>query len=85
MAIQLERVLQDVRDERLRQALEHGSADPDEIAPVEPVLGLICGKLGNQAKADLADGDLPAVRRRLVQIAALAVAAVEGLDRGQQG
>ncbi len=83
MPIHQEKVLQDIRDERLRQDMERGGADPGEAPGADQVLNLICGKFGNQAKADFQDGDLQAVRRRLVQIAALAVAAVEALDRRQ--
>jgi len=83
MPIHQEKVLQDIRDERLRQDMERGGAEAGDAAAVDQVLNLICGKFGHQAKADFQDGDLQAVRRRLVQIAALAVAAVEGLDRRQ--
>lgn len=76
-----QRILYEVREERTRQQDELGYAIDHDAghSPAEWValLARYVGRAGDAG--DVADA--PAYRRRLVQIAAVAVAAVESLDR----
>ena len=81
MSMGVEQVLQEIRNERLRQDLEWGGPEHDDSQPIGHYLNYIGEKLCRQATLDLMEESVGEVRRRLVQIAALAVAAVESLDR----
>lgn len=81
MSLPSERVIQEVRDELLRQETQGGSVDYDDAQPLASFLERIDQKLCPQATADLFEGGLAGARHRLIQIAALAVAAAESLDR----
>ena len=81
MNMAIDQVFQEVRNERLHQDLEWGGPGHDDAQPMGQFLEYIERKLCRQAEQDLVEENYPEVRRRLIQIAALAVAAVESLDR----
>lgn len=81
MTIEVEQILQEIRNERLRQDQEWGGPEHDDAEPLGHFLEYIAEKLCPQAVLDLMEEDVEDVRRRLIQIAALAVASVESLDR----
>lgn len=84
MNLQLERVIQEIRNERLLQDQKWGGSERDDAQPLGHFLEYIDQKLCQQAMLGLIEEDLGDVRRRLIQIAALAVAAVESFDRKTQ-
>lgn len=85
MTMQLERVIQEIRDERLRQDIQWGGPEFDDAHPTEYFLEFIDRRLCAEAMLKLVENDLPGVRKRLIQIAALALAAVGSIDRRTQG
>lgn len=71
-------VLHEVKEERYRQDLRHGDQNHD----VNKWLVILMEEVGEAAK-DAYDGRLKHMRTELVQIAAVAVAIVESLDRNE--
>lgn len=76
-------VYDDIKDERRRQDTQWGGPEHDDRHAIDEWLDFIQKQL-NEAEAligaDEPDGDMQ-FRSRLVKVAALAVAAVESLDR----
>ena len=81
MTIKQELVLQEIRGERLRQDALWGGPAHDDALATEHFLNLIRDRLENRIRLDLENGHLLDARRRLVQVAAIAVAAIESMDR----
>lgn len=74
----MKRVLKTIAAERIRQDRQWGGADHDDEHSTSDFIDFMRGRL------DVADGIMTKPkekRRRLVQVAALAVAAVESMDR----
>jgi NTP pyrophosphatase (non-canonical NTP hydrolase) len=97
MGARLERVLRDVGSERLRQDVlkaqgrfEHTPADPEvnhyeRLAMLAEEVGEVAKETLGQAEGKLAhdnDVDRASLRKELIQVAAVAVAWIEALDRG---
>lgn len=74
------RVLEDVVKERKRQDEKHGGPVEDDKLDGRDFIELIT-IYNDQARAAGVMGDGPEVRRRLIQVAAIAIAAVESFDR----
>ncbi len=72
-------VLDDVRCERLRQDKKWGASHDDEHSTQEFVNIIESYSAGARQMADIANK--PATRMKLVQVAAITVAAIEALDR----
>lgn len=82
MTIHFEQVIQDCRNERLKRIAAGGvGPEHDDAQPLDYFLEAIGSKYCPQALLNLRDENLAEVRRRLIQIAALALVAVESLDR----
>lgn len=81
MNMLLERVIQEIRNERLLQDQKWGGPAFDDTQPVGYFLEYIDKKLCRNAAIGLFEENLVEARHRLIQIAALAIAAVETLDR----
>lgn len=75
-----ENVLNEVRQERMEQIRKGWTPDHDDAHDPWDFENLISGYM-TKAIAAADEGDRSAVRERFVQVAALAVAAVEALDR----
>lgn len=73
-------VLQDVAGERKRQDGKWGGANHDDHHSVADFVQLICDYSG-WARVMSGMGSADKARRRLVQVAALAVASIESIDR----
>lgn len=72
--------LSEVAAERRRQDARWGGAAHDDAQPMEAFVGLI-RDYAAWARVALRAGDHGEARERLIQVAALAVAAAESLDR----
>jgi hypothetical protein len=72
-------VYEEIKAERARQDEKWGAAHDDSL-PIPTWVALLAERVGSALTAYLSR-DRSAYRRRLVQTAALAVAAVESLDR----
>ena len=72
--------LTDVATERRRQDARWGGAAHDDAQPMETFIGLI-RDYAAWARVAFRAGESGEARERLIQTAALAVAAVESLDR----
>lgn len=70
---------EDVRKERARQDRIHGGMRNDDLNTQFHWASFIVNKLGVAIQWPL---DKNVFRRRMIQVAALAIAAVEALDRG---
>lgn len=81
MNMQLEQVIQEIRDERLRQDVQWGGPEHDDAQPMSYFLESIDQKLCRQVVLALLEDEREDARRRLVQMAALAIAAIESFDR----
>ena len=81
MKIEQEQTLQKIRDERHRQDVKWGGSGHDDAQPLSHFLEAIDQKVCNLVVLDLVDEDPAETERRLVQIAALAVAAAESIQR----
>ncbi|MGG5886364.1 hypothetical protein ACLF3G_04425 [Falsiroseomonas sp. HC035] len=77
-------VLAEVAAERTRQDAQWGGAARDDAMPV-PAFVQLMGDYAGWARVKAREGSLVEARQRLVQVAALAVAAVESLDRRSGG
>jgi hypothetical protein len=75
----MEEVLQEIREERARQDAEWGGPEHDDQHTPGDWVHIIYG-LTSQANPP-GPGDLAGFRKKMVQVAATAVAAVESLDR----
>ncbi|NKE46287.1 hypothetical protein HB662_15985 [Roseomonas frigidaquae] len=73
-------VLVEVAAERTRQDAQWGGGECDDALPVTTFVQLI-GDYAGWARVKAREGSAVEARQRLVQVAALAVAAVETLDR----
>jgi hypothetical protein len=73
-------VLAEVGAERTRQDAQWGGAAHDDALPIDEFVRLITDYAG-WARVKAREGSRVEARQRLVQVAALAVAAVESLDR----
>jgi hypothetical protein len=78
------RVLQEIAAERTRQDAQWGGATHDDAQSVDSFVQLIADYAG-WARVKAREGAPVEARQRLVQVAALAVAAVETLDRRAPG
>lgn len=78
----ISQALLDVAAERQRQDLKWGGPDHDDMHSTADFVQLIRDYAG-WARTMAGMGSVEKTRRRLVQVAALAVAAVESLDRTQ--
>ncbi|WP_237212988.1 hypothetical protein [Falsiroseomonas oryziterrae] len=77
-------VLAEVAAERTRQDAQWGGPPRDDALPVQAFVQLI-GDYAGWARVKAREGSMVEARQRLVQAAALAVAAVESLDRRASG
>lgn len=77
-------VLMEVADERERQDEKWGGPDHDDQHHTRAFIGFIDNYAG-AARLAVNKSELSEARRRLIQVAALAVAAVESLDRKMEG
>jgi hypothetical protein len=77
-------VLAEIAAERTRQDAQWGGAASDDALPVSAFVQLIADYAG-WARVKAREGSPVEARQRLVQVAALAVAAVESLDRRAGG
>lgn len=77
-------VLAEVAAERTRQDAQWGGATRDDALPIPAFVQLI-GDYAGWARVKAREGSMVEARQRLVQVAALAVAAVESLDRRAAG
>lgn len=86
LTLAMERVLEEIRDERFRQRSAHGwSADRDDAHPLPSWAWLLSRRSVDIAHPQAGGPtDIIDVRRTLVEIAAIAVAAIESLDRQPQ-
>ncbi len=73
-------VLDEVAAERTRQDAQWGGAGHDDAQPTDTFVQLITDYAG-WARVKAREGSSVEARHRLIQVAALAVAAVESLDR----
>jgi len=73
-------VLAEVAAERTRQDAQWGGAEHDDAVPLDTFVQLIMDYAG-WARAKAREGSPVEARQRLVQVAALAVAATESLSR----
>jgi len=73
-------VLAEIAAERTRQQAQWGGGAHDDVLPIDEFAGLIRDYAG-WARVKFREGSTVEARQRLVQVAALAVAAVESLDR----
>lgn len=85
MSLQLERVIQEIRNERLRQDTQWGGPERDDAHSLSYFLETIEQKYCRQAMMALLEDDLLEFRRHLIQMTALCTAAVESLDRRMAG
>lgn len=80
-------IFDDIRQERISQDHKWGGQAHDDAHTAAEWVGFITAKLGETVKASFYHGTvfrgdtLPLYRRGLVQVAALAVAAIEAYDR----
>lgn len=74
------RIAKDIQDERERQSTQWGGHPHDDTHDPHEWIGFIHAKQGDAGDA-ARKGDGPEFRRRMVQIAALACAAIESYDR----
>ena len=77
-------VLAEIAAERTRQDAQWGGATRDDALPLAAFVQLIEDYAG-WARVKAREGSMVEARQRLVQVAALAVAAVESLDRRSAG
>jgi hypothetical protein len=75
------RVLAEVAEERVRQDEKWGGADHDDAHNLYDWCEFVADRVGRIRPGDVTLEGIQHARRRLVQTAALAVAAVESLDR----
>jgi hypothetical protein len=73
-------IYDEIQAERQQQDEQWGGPDHDDNHMMWDWYGLIVARADRAAQADQ-DGEYAAYRRRLIQTAALAVAAVESFDR----
>ncbi len=79
----LETILAEVAAERTRQDAQWGGAAHDDAMRMDAFVQLINDYVG-WARVKAREGSSVEARQRLVQVAALAVAAAQSLDRGGQ-
>lgn len=73
-------VLGEIAAERTRQDAQWGGAERDDGLPIPAFVQLLVDYAG-WARVKAREGSMVEARQRLVQVAALAVAAVESIDR----
>lgn len=84
LADPLPAVLVAIAEERGRQDAKWGGADHDDGHNLYDWCEYISERVGRIRPGDVSDAGLDNARRRLVQAAALATAAVESIDRNRQ-
>lgn len=77
-------ILAELAAERTRQDAQWGGATRDDALPLPAFVQLIEDYAG-WARVKAREGSMVEARQRLIQVAALAVAAVESLDRRALG
>ncbi|MBW8267936.1 hypothetical protein [Caldovatus aquaticus] len=77
-------VLSEIAAERTRQDAQWGGPAHDDTMPLDEFVALIRDYAG-WARVKAREGSMVEARQRLIQVAALAVAAVESLDRRGTG
>ncbi|MFN9090482.1 MAG: hypothetical protein ACK5V0_02990 [Alphaproteobacteria bacterium] len=77
-------VLAEIAAERTRQDAQWGGATRDDALPL-PAFAQLIEDYAGWARVKAREGSMVEARQRLVQVAALAVAAVESLDRRASG
>ena len=75
-----QKVLNDIKEERIRQDSKWGGPEHDDQHPPEFFIQLIQDYAG-WARVMVGMGNAEKYRRRMTQVAALATAAIESLDR----